>query len=144
MKLENKICVVTGGSRGIGKEISRVFLSEGSDVIIFDINEEEGIRTVEEFTKQFGKRKTIFMKADITDEISVNKKISDIYDEFGKHFLKISHWYYFNCPSKQELQPQTIEDISEVKWFKTKDIRKPVANTYATIKDILQSFFDTP
>jgi 3-oxoacyl-[acyl-carrier protein] reductase len=84
MKLENKICVVTGGSRGIGKEISRVFLSEGSDVIIFDINEEEGIRTVEEFTKQFGKRKTIFMKADITDEISVNKKISDIYDEFGR------------------------------------------------------------
>jgi len=84
MKLENKICAVTGGSRGIGKEISRVFLSEGSDVIIFDINEEEGIRTVEEFTKQFGKRKTIFMKADITDEISVNKKISDIYDEFGR------------------------------------------------------------
>ena len=79
--------------------------------------------------------------------LTLKKKIGDtfhIYDEFGKHFLKISHWYYFNCPSKQELQPQTIEDISEVKWFKTKDIRKPVANTYATIKDILQSFFDTP
>lgn len=67
-----------------------------------------------------------------------------IYDEFGKHILKISHWFYFTCPSKQELQPQTIEDITAVKWFKTKDIKTPVANTYATIKDILGIFFDTP
>jgi len=67
-----------------------------------------------------------------------------IYDEFGKHILKISHWFYFTCPSKQELKPQTIEDITEAKWFKTKDIKIPVANTYATIKDILSIFFDTP
>jgi ADP-ribose pyrophosphatase YjhB (NUDIX family) len=67
-----------------------------------------------------------------------------IYDEFGKHFLKISHWYYFTCPSKQKLTAQTTEDITEVKWIKTKDIKKPVANTYATIKDILAIFFDTP
>lgn len=67
-----------------------------------------------------------------------------LYDEFGKHFLKISHWFYFTCPSKQQLIAQTTEDITEVRWFKTKDIKKPVANTYATIKDILAVFFDTP
>ena len=79
--------------------------------------------------------------------LKLKKKIGDtyhIYDEFGKHFLKISHWYYFTCSAKQSLAPQTIEDITEVKWIKTKDIKKPVANTYATIKDILGSFFDTP
>lgn len=79
--------------------------------------------------------------------LTLKKKIGDtyhIYDEFGKHFLKISHWYYFTCSAKQLLSPQTIEDITEVKWIKTKDIKKPVANTYATIKDILGSFFDTP
>ena len=67
-----------------------------------------------------------------------------IYDEFGKHFLKISHWYYFTCAAKQDLSPQTIEDITEVKWVKTKDIKNPMANTYATIKDIVGVFFDTP
>ncbi len=67
-----------------------------------------------------------------------------VYDEFGKHFLKISHWFYFTCPSQQSLKPQTIEDITEVKWFKTKDIKIPIANTYETIKDVLGSFFDTP
>jgi len=80
-------------------------------------------------------------------KLKLKKKIGDtyhIYDEFGKHFLKISHWYYFTCSSKQDLHPQTAEDITEVKWFKTKDIKTPVANTYATIKDILANFFDAP
>ncbi len=75
------------------------------------------------------------------------KKIGETYhtyDEFGKHFLKRSHWYYFTCDNDQQLQPQTAEDITEIKWFKTKDIKKPTSNTYATIKDILSSFFDTP
>lgn len=79
--------------------------------------------------------------------LSLKKFIGDtyhIYDEFGKHYLKISHWFYFTCKNKQNTKPQTEEDISEVKWFKTKDIRTPVSNTYATIKDILNHFFDTP
>ena len=79
--------------------------------------------------------------------LKLKKKTGDtfhIYDEFGKHFLKISHWYSFTCPAKQNLQPQTIEDITQVKWFKTKDIKTPMVNTYATIKDIVSIFFDTP
>ena len=80
-------------------------------------------------------------------DLKLKKKTGNtyhIYDEFGKHFLKISHWYYFTCSSSQELRPQTTEDITEAAWFKTKDIKKPMANTYATIRDILNGFFDTP
>ena len=66
------------------------------------------------------------------------------YNAFGKHFLKISHWYYMTCASKQKLVPQTEEDITEIKWVKTKDIKEPIANTYASIKDILEKFFDIP
>lgn len=79
--------------------------------------------------------------------LEFKKKIGDtyhIYDEFGKHFLKISHWYYFTCSAHQDLKPQVEEDITEAKWIKTKDLKKPMGNTYATIKDILSQFFDTP
>ncbi len=67
-----------------------------------------------------------------------------VYDEFGKHYLKLSHWYYFTCDDGQKLKPQTEEDILEAKWIPTKEIKKPLSNTYATIKDILSEFFDTP
>lgn len=79
--------------------------------------------------------------------LKLKKKIGETYhtyDEFGKHILKISHWFYFTCNSKQELQPQTEEDISETKWIKTKDIREPMSNTYENIKDIMRRFFDEP
>lgn len=66
------------------------------------------------------------------------------YNEFGKHFLKTTHWYYMTCKNKQEPVPQKEENITAVKWIKTKDIKEPMANTYPSIKDILGKFFDTP
>ena len=67
-----------------------------------------------------------------------------VYNQFGKHFLKITHWFHITCSSKQQLIPQTEEDITEIKWVKTIDIKEPVSNTYRSIKDILAIFFDEP
>ncbi len=79
--------------------------------------------------------------------LSVKKKTGETYhayDEYGKHFLKISHWYYLTCSSNQVLVPQTEELITEIKWVKTIDIKEPLKNTYPSIKNILSTFFDTP
>ena len=80
-------------------------------------------------------------------ELVVKKRVGETYhtyDEFGKHFLKISHWYYMTCPAKQYPVAQQEENITAAKWVKTKDIKEPLKNTYPSIKDILQVFFDTP
>ena len=79
--------------------------------------------------------------------LQLKKKVGEtyhVYNEFGKHFLKISHWYHITCSSKQELMPQTEENITEIKWVKTMDIKEPVNHTYPSIKNILSTFFDTP
>jgi len=79
--------------------------------------------------------------------LKLKKKVGETYhtyDAFGKHFLKITHWYYITCPAAQTLVPQTEEDITAIKWVATKDIKEPVANTYPSIKDILRVFFDEP
>ena len=77
----------------------------------------------------------------------LKKKVGETYhtyDEYGKHMLKTSHWFYFTCNSKQELEPQLAEDITKAEWIKTKDIKMPVSNTFENIKDILKKFFDEP
>lgn len=79
--------------------------------------------------------------------LKLKKKIGETYhtyDDFGKHILKITHWYYITCPALQKLVPQTEEDITAIKWVPTRDIKEPVANTYPSIKDILKTFFDEP
>lgn len=67
-----------------------------------------------------------------------------VYEEKGITILKTSHWFYFKTNSKQKLDPQTEEDITEVKWIPTSEIAKPMKNTYATIKVVVHSFFDEP
>ena len=63
------------------------------------------------------------------------------YNAFGKHFLKISHWYYLTCLKNQNLVPQTEEDITAIKWVKKRTVNEPLSNTYPSIKDILDKFF---
>ncbi|MBK7122306.1 MAG: NUDIX domain-containing protein [Chitinophagaceae bacterium] len=89
---------------------------------------------------------------EVTEETGVTnlqlkKKVGEtyhVYDEFGKHFLKISHWYHMTCSAKQVLKPQVEEHITQIKWVKTRDIKEPVKDTYPSVKDILGTFFDTP
>lgn len=80
-------------------------------------------------------------------KLLLKKKVGETfhtYDDFGKHILKISHWFYFTASSSEILEPQLAEDITDIEWIKTKDIKQPVGNTYENIKDILRTFFDEP
>jgi ADP-ribose pyrophosphatase YjhB (NUDIX family) len=58
------------------------------------------------------------------------------YDAYGKHYLKTTYWYDMTCPGNQTLVPQTEENITQIKWVKTKDIKEVLANTYPSIRDI--------
>lgn len=79
--------------------------------------------------------------------VIIEQKIGETYhtyNAYGKHFLKTTHWFYMTCISKQNLVPQTEENIDQIKWVATKDINEPLSNTYPSISDILVQFFNIP
>ncbi len=47
-KLDNLLCVVTGGARGIGKAVCAAFIAEGARVVLTDIDEAEGRKAAAE------------------------------------------------------------------------------------------------
>ncbi len=72
--------------------------------------------------------------------IKILKKAGETYhtyDAYGKHYLKISHWYHMNCKGIQKLVPQTVENITEIKWVKQTQLKDVLSNTYPSVKDIL-------
>lgn len=74
---ENKVALVTGGTSGIGKEISRMLLEAGAKVIVnYGHNEEMFKITQKEFEK-YGD-KVSFFKADISDEDKVKEMFAEI------------------------------------------------------------------
>ncbi|QZD87736.1 SDR family oxidoreductase [Qipengyuania psychrotolerans] len=64
-KLDDKLCMVTGGARGIGKAVCAAFLSEGARVILTDIDEDEGRKAAGELGCEFA-------RLDVSDEADWN------------------------------------------------------------------------
>ena len=48
MKLQDKVCIVTGAASGIGKEIAFTFAREGGKVVIADLNKGAAQATADE------------------------------------------------------------------------------------------------
>jgi dihydroanticapsin dehydrogenase len=78
MKLENKIILITGGSRGIGFTTAKLFVDEGAIVIITSKNQEQIDKAKEELGDIVG------IKADITKENDVKNLIATIIEKFGR------------------------------------------------------------
>lgn len=61
------------------------------------------------------------------------------YDEDGKHILKETHWFKMQAAAGQDVQPQTEEQITEIKWVKRNEADKYMKNSFALITDILNA-----
>ncbi len=79
-RLENKVAVITGGARGIGKQIALTFAREGADIVIGDIGEME---TAAREIRELG-RKAVTVKTDVTKKSEVENLIKTAIDSFKK------------------------------------------------------------
>lgn len=83
MRLKDKVCLVTGASRGIGRAIAITFGREGADVAVnYSRSREKAEEVVNEIIK-FG-RKAIIVKADVSNKEEVNEMVETVIKEFGK------------------------------------------------------------
>jgi 3-oxoacyl-[acyl-carrier protein] reductase len=80
MLLEGKKAVVTGGSRGIGMEIVKLFLKEGASVTFLDLIESEFMGEYEALTKERG-TSVVYKKTNVSSEDEVNRVIKEILDD---------------------------------------------------------------
>ena len=61
------------------------------------------------------------------------------YIEKGKDILKETHWFLFDAPGKQHLEPQVDEDILKVEWVERERVNDYKRNTYLLIRDVLDA-----
>jgi len=81
MKLANKTAVVTGGGKGIGKEIALALAREGADVLIAARQSDVLEQTASEI--QALGRRSLFCVTDVSDESQVEKMVNTALDLFG-------------------------------------------------------------
>ena len=99
-----------------------------------------------------GENAQLAAEREITEETGVeNLSLSEvicktyhIYFAFEKWHLKTTHWFHFTTSGKHKLSAQIEENITEVEWIPTINIKKPMLNTYQNIKDVITTYFDKP
>jgi 3-oxoacyl-[acyl-carrier protein] reductase len=82
MRLEGKVALITGGSRGIGSAIGRLFAQEGAKVAINYLTSEEGAKNVADEIHQLGGEAQV-IKADVSMADQVKKMVQEVMDRFG-------------------------------------------------------------
>jgi NAD(P)-dependent dehydrogenase (short-subunit alcohol dehydrogenase family) len=89
MKLENRVAVVTGAGRGIGRAISLAFAREGTDVVVASNVASENEAVTAEITS-LG-RASIPCTVDVSDETHVKAMAEAALAEFGKVDILVSN-----------------------------------------------------
>jgi 3-hydroxybutyrate dehydrogenase len=81
MKLQNKVCIVTGAASGIGREIAHTYAREGGKVVIADLNADAAQAVVDEITQAGGTAMAVTM--DVTSEEQVNTAVAAVVAAYG-------------------------------------------------------------
>jgi NAD(P)-dependent dehydrogenase (short-subunit alcohol dehydrogenase family) len=82
VRLENKVALITGGGSGIGREASLLFAREGAAVVVADVADDAGRKTVEQITKQGGRAS--YVHADVSSAKDSEAMIAHAEREFGR------------------------------------------------------------
>ena len=80
-RLEGKVAVVTGGSRGIGRAICELFAREGAAVVVGDISFDGAQDVAAQIVKAGGK--AIALQVDVGDKEQVAKLFQTALEQFG-------------------------------------------------------------
>jgi len=82
--LRGETVIVTGAGGGIGYEAARALLWLGANVVIAEINQQNGRKAEVGLEKEFGKERVLFVHSDVGNEASVNNLYNLAVLAFGK------------------------------------------------------------
>jgi 3-oxoacyl-[acyl-carrier protein] reductase len=111
MRLKDKVAVVTGASRGIGKAIVELFAKEGAVVILIDLLP-QGQDVADAINASGGKAE--FHSISVTDKKAVSELFAAINDKYGKLDILIN-----NAGITRD---RTLEKMSEEEWDAVIDV----------------------
>jgi len=87
-RLDGQTAIITGGARGIGAGICRVFCKAGATVALWDVMD-EGEATAKEIAAEGGN--IFFQKVDVTNQEATNTAVAEIIEKTGRVDILINN-----------------------------------------------------
>ncbi len=127
--LNDRVALVTGAARGIGKAIAMELAKAGADIAMIATSESEAAISVKTEIQNMGKR-VLFLACDVSDPAQVNSAVADILAEFGKIDILVNN---AGITKDKLLMQMSEEDIDAVLSVNLK-------GCFHTVKACLRTF----
>jgi 3-oxoacyl-[acyl-carrier protein] reductase len=112
MRLKDKVAIVTGSGRGIGRDIALAYAREGAHVVVNDIDPATAAATAADIVKAGGK--SLASSGDVARKAEVDRLIDAAMAEFGRIDILVSN--------AMKIVPGKLEELTEEAWDTTMNI----------------------
>lgn len=107
--LNNKVAIITGGTRGIGLETVKLFSENNAKVILFGSKEETVKKAIEELKQENIEVLGFWPKLDNITEI--NEVIEKIYDTYGQIDILVNN---AGISANKKIEDTTTDDFNNI------------------------------
>ena len=111
MRLEDKVCFVTGGASGMGRVASELFAEHGARVVVADVNAKPGEEAAH--AAEIRGREAMFVRCDVSRESDVRGAVDAAVNRFGRIDV-----LYNNAGIMLE-SDRSVIDTEEAAWDRT-------------------------
>ena len=111
MRLKNRVAIITGGARGIGRAIAELFAKEGALIIIMDVLT-EGKDVVSRIKQTGGIAE--FYSVSVTDKPAVEILFQNIYKKYGKIDILINNAGITRDRTLEKMSEDEFDAVVEV------------------------------
>ena len=107
-RLSDKVAIITGAARGMGKEEAKLFAKEGAKVVVADIIENEAEEVAKEIIQNGGE--AMAYKLDVSKAKNWEKMVEAIVEKWGKVDVLVNNAGILSLTG--------VEDTTEEEWDK--------------------------
>ncbi len=109
-RLEDKVAIVTGASRGIGKAVALEFARQGAHLVVVAVTDVAAAQEVTDAIKALG-REAISAMADVSQRSEVDHLVQAALDKFGKIDILVNN--------AGIISPSPLLQLTESQWDRT-------------------------
>ena len=112
-RLEDKVAIVTGASRGIGKAVALEFARQGAHLVVVAVADEAAAQETTDAIMAIG-RGAILSMADVSQRTQVDAMVQAALDRFGKVDILVNN--------AGIISPSPLLELTESQWDRTMEV----------------------